>query len=117
MAEKIPDYEDFEVLKMEYQPSALETKFPAVEIEEDTPHLLITHKPTGSQWKAYRRHEIDAATGLGRAYYWVVDLRGLLVGEANAVRGLLSMLSQAVKDMSSLFAAEDSFLAGREKEL
>ena len=66
----------------------------------------ITHLETESAWFAYRRHVIEPGVGVGKAYYWVCDMRGWEVGTANTISGLAFLLTQAVEDMGNMFAAE-----------
>ena len=75
----------------------------------EMPHLLIMHVPTTAQFRAYRRHLISAADGVGRAYYDVCDMRGWPVGTANTLSGLLYLLNEAASSMSNLFAGEAGY--------
>ena len=68
--------------------------------------VAITHIETDSKWFAYRRHVIEPGVGVGKAYYWVCDLRGWEVGTANTISGLAFLLTQSVADMGNMFSAE-----------
>ena len=70
--------------------------------------LRVIHNPTDSQFNVYRRHKISQVLQGGGAYYYVEDMRGWEVGTANTLESLLEMLHIAVRQMSKLFAVENS---------